>query len=108
RGNTRLSAPDVLAFHFDAPVENFVNEYFDGMKPEYPAAAVIFFAHESCDLTGETFVCGNSQVMRLVTMETQGIDNKTGGVTPEEIAENLDRVMDTKEATLMLIEMFND
>jgi NAD(P)-dependent dehydrogenase (short-subunit alcohol dehydrogenase family) len=108
RGNTRLSAPEVLSFHFDAPVENFVNDYFAGMKPEYVSAAVIYFAHESCELTGETFVCGNSQVMRVAMVETQGIDNKTGGVTPEEIAENIDRVMDMKEATLMLIEMFND
>jgi NAD(P)-dependent dehydrogenase (short-subunit alcohol dehydrogenase family) len=108
RGNTRLSAPDVLAFHFDAPVENFVGEFFDGMKPEYVSAAVIYFAHESCGLTGETFICGNSTVMRLATVETQGIDNKTGGVTPEELAENIDQVMDMKDATLMLIDMFND
>jgi NAD(P)-dependent dehydrogenase (short-subunit alcohol dehydrogenase family) len=106
RGNTRLSAPEVLAFHFDAPVENFVNEYFDGMKPEYVSAAVIYFAHESCELTGETFICGNSQVMRLATIETQGITG-TAGVTPEEIAEQLDKVMDTTDATLMLIDMFN-
>jgi NAD(P)-dependent dehydrogenase (short-subunit alcohol dehydrogenase family) len=106
RGNTRLSAPDVLAFHFDAPRENFINEYFDGMKPEYVSAAVIFFAHESCQLTGETFVCGNSQVMRVVAMETQGLDG-TGGWTAEEIAENLDRIMDLKDATLMEIATFN-
>jgi hypothetical protein len=46
--------------------------------------------------------------MRLATVETQGIDNKTGGVTPEELAENIDQVMDMKDATLMLIDMFND
>jgi NAD(P)-dependent dehydrogenase (short-subunit alcohol dehydrogenase family) len=108
RGNTRLSAPDVLAFHFDAPVENFQNEFFDGMKPEYVSAAVIYFAHESCELTGETFICGNSTVKRLATVETHGIDNKTGGVKPEEIAERIDEVMDMQDATLLLIEMFND
>jgi len=106
RGNTRLSAPDVLAFHFDAPRENFVSEYFDGMKTEYPSAAVIFFAHESCPLTGETFVCGNSQVMRVAVLETQGLDG-SGGWTPEEISQNLDRIMDVKDATLMEIETFN-
>ena len=46
--------------------------------------------------------------MRLATVETQGIDNKTGGVAPEEIAERIDEVMDMNDATLMLIEMFND
>ena len=104
RGNTRLSAPDVLAYHFDQPVEFFKGEWFEGMKPEYVSAAVIFFAHESCELTGETFVCGNSQVMRVVVMETQGITG-TGGVTPEEIAENLPKVMDLTDAALMTFEM---
>ena len=106
RGNTRLSAPEVLALHFDAPVEFFKSEWFEGMKPEYVSAAVIFFAHESCELTGETFVCGGSQVMRLAAVETQGITG-TAGVTPEEIAEQLDKVMDMTDATLMLLEMFN-
>jgi NAD(P)-dependent dehydrogenase (short-subunit alcohol dehydrogenase family) len=106
RGNTRLSAPAVLAFHFDQPEENFVNEYFDGMKPEYASSAVAFLAHHSCELTGETFVCGNSQVMRLATVETKGITG-TAGVSPEEIAANIDTIMDLHEATLMTIEMFN-
>jgi NAD(P)-dependent dehydrogenase (short-subunit alcohol dehydrogenase family) len=109
RGNTRLSAPEVLAFHFDQPLDSFIdNPFFEDMKPEYVSAAVIYFAHESCPLNGETFICGNSTVMRLATIETQGIDNKRGGVTPEELGERLDEVMDTKDATLMLIEMFND
>jgi NADP-dependent 3-hydroxy acid dehydrogenase YdfG len=60
RGNTRLSAPEVLARHYDQPAESFKSEWFEGMRPEYPTAAVIAFAHESCDLTGETFVCGDS------------------------------------------------
>jgi NAD(P)-dependent dehydrogenase (short-subunit alcohol dehydrogenase family) len=106
RGNTRLSAPEVLAYHFDEPVENFVNEYFDGMKPEYVSAAVVFFAHPSCEVTGETLVCGNSQVMRLATVESTGITG-TAGVSPEEIAENIDKIMDLTDATLMTIEMFN-
>jgi len=104
RGNTRLSAPEVLARHYDQPVESFKSEWFEGMKPEYPSAAVIAFAHESCELTGETFVCGGSLVMRLATVETVGIDNQSGGVSAEEILANLDQIMDMTDATLMTID----
>jgi NAD(P)-dependent dehydrogenase (short-subunit alcohol dehydrogenase family) len=108
RGNTRLSAPEVLAFHFDAPIENFINNPFlDGMKPEYVSPAVAFFAHESCELTGETFICGGLKVMRLACFETQGITLE-GNITPEDIVANLDAVMELKDATYMPIAMFND
>ena len=100
RGNTRLSAPEVLARHYDQPVESFKSEWFEGMKPEYVSAAVVAFAHESCELTGETFVCGGSLVMRLATVETIGITG-TEGVTPEEIIANVDRIMDMTDAKLM-------
>ena len=106
RGNTRLSAPEVLAYHFDAPVENFINEYFDGMRPEMVSPAVAFFAHESCTLTGHTLISGNRQVMLLACIETKGItlDHDT---TPEDIAANIGTILDTKDALLMDIEMFN-
>ncbi|HEY6534013.1 MAG TPA: SDR family NAD(P)-dependent oxidoreductase [Acidimicrobiales bacterium] len=102
RGNTRLSAPEVLARHYDQPVESFKAEWFESMKPEYPTAAVLAFAHETCELTGETFVCGDSKVMRLATVETTGIEG-TDGVSPEEILANLDRIMDMTDAKLMTI-----
>jgi NAD(P)-dependent dehydrogenase (short-subunit alcohol dehydrogenase family) len=104
RGNTRMSAPEALSRHYDQPPDFFQNEWFAGMKPEYVSAAVIAFAHESCELTGETFVCGDSLVMRLATVETQGINNGSGGLTPEEILGNLDQVMDMTGATLMTID----
>jgi NAD(P)-dependent dehydrogenase (short-subunit alcohol dehydrogenase family) len=104
RGNTRLSAPEVLSFHFDQPVEFFKNEWFEGMKPEYVSAAIIFFAHESCQLTGETFVCGDSKVIRVAVVESKGITG-TNGVSPEEIVAKLDQVMDLTDATLMTHEM---
>jgi hypothetical protein len=104
RGNTRMSAPEALSRHYDQPPEFFQSEWFEGMKPEYVSAAVIAFAHESCDLTGETFVCGDSMVMRLATVETRGINHDSGGVSPEEILANLDQVMDMTDATLMTID----
>ena len=103
RGNTRMSAPPALSRHYDQPPEFFKSEWFEGMKPEYVSAAVIAFAHGSCELTGETFVCGDSLVMRLATVETQGIKG-TAGVSPEEILGNLDQVMDMTDAMLMTFE----
>jgi NAD(P)-dependent dehydrogenase (short-subunit alcohol dehydrogenase family) len=108
RGNTRLSAPEVLAFHFDAPAENFVNEFFDGMKPEYVSPAVAYLAHESCTLTGPTLICGNSQVKLLACVETEGISVTDHEIVPEDIAANIDKILDMKDAVLMDIEMFND
>ena len=106
RGNTRLSAPDVLAFHFDAPVENFQNEYFDQMKPEYVSPAVVYLAHESCDLTGVTLVSGVRQVKLLACIETEGITVE-GDITPEDVASGIDQILDTTNQVVMGIEMFN-
>jgi len=103
RGNTRLSAPETLSKHYDKPPESFLSEWFEGMKPEYVSAAVIAFAHDSCELTGETFVCGGSLVMRLATVETVGIQG-TDGVSPEEILGSLDQIMDMTDAKLMTID----
>jgi NAD(P)-dependent dehydrogenase (short-subunit alcohol dehydrogenase family) len=103
RGNTRLSAPETLSKHYDKPPESFLSEWFEGMKPEYVSAAVLAFAHDSCELTGETFVCGGSLVMRLATVETVGIQG-TDGVSPEEILDKLDQIMDMTDAKLMTID----
>jgi NAD(P)-dependent dehydrogenase (short-subunit alcohol dehydrogenase family) len=108
RGNTRLSAPDVLAFHFDAPIENFHNEFFDGMKPEYVSPAVAYLAHESCTLTGQTLISGNSQVKLLACYESEGISVTDHEIQPEDIAANIEKIMDMTDAVLMDIEMFND
>jgi NAD(P)-dependent dehydrogenase (short-subunit alcohol dehydrogenase family) len=104
RGNTRMVAPEAMSRHYDQPPEFFKSEWFVGMKVEYASAAVIFFAHESCELTGETFVCGGGLVMRLATVETKGIEHETGGVSAEEIVANLDQIMDMTDATLMTID----
>ena len=103
RGNTRMSAPEALARHYDQPPEFFKSEWFEGMKPEYVSAAVIAFAHESCELSGETFVCGGSLVKRLATVETRGITGDAG-VSPEAILTRLDEVMDMTDADLMTFE----
>jgi NAD(P)-dependent dehydrogenase (short-subunit alcohol dehydrogenase family) len=105
RGNTRISSPELLAEFMDMPVETFLNNPFlEAMTPDQPAAAVAFLAHDSCELTGETLVCGGGRVMRIFVSETKGITTD-GPVTPEDIVANLDQLMDPTDADLMTIDL---
>ena len=102
RGNTRMSAPEVLAFTMDAPVENFAGEFFSNMKPEYVSPAVGFLAHESCTLNGEVLMCGGKEAKRLALIETQGL-TFSDDPTPEDLANNVDKLMDTTNPMVMTI-----
>ena len=54
-------------------------------------------AHESCPLNGEILQVGMGGVSRIAVVHTPGIAKSP--LTAEDIAENLDRVMDPSEAT---------
>lgn len=105
RGNTRMSSPEILARTFDQPEESFHNEFFDQMKPEYVSPAVAFLAHDSCSLTGEVIVCGGLLAMRIAIIETKGV-TFTDNITPEDLAENLDQLMDPTDAQVMGIDLW--
>jgi hypothetical protein len=47
-------------------------------------------------LNGELLVAGGGQVLRLALIESQGISSDD--LTPELIAENIDKVLDTTDA----------
>jgi hypothetical protein len=106
RGNTRMSTPEVLSHVFDQPEEAFRNEFFDQLQPEYVSPAVALLAHESCQLTGEVITCGGLQAMRVAIIETKGLTFE-GNITPEDLAENLDQLMDTTDATVMGLDLYN-
>jgi NAD(P)-dependent dehydrogenase (short-subunit alcohol dehydrogenase family) len=106
RGNTRMSTPEVLSHVYEAPVENFKNEFFDQMRPEYVSPAVAFLAHESCTLNGEVIVCGGLLAKRLAVIETQGL-TFTGDVTPEDLAAQVDQLMDPTDAEVVTVDMWN-
>jgi NAD(P)-dependent dehydrogenase (short-subunit alcohol dehydrogenase family) len=95
RGTTRMSDPPMLSWVYDAPEENFAHMCLDVLKPEYVSPAVAYLAHDSCQLNGETLVCGGGSVMRIAVLETKGA--ATEAITPEFIAENIDTVMDTTD-----------
>jgi NAD(P)-dependent dehydrogenase (short-subunit alcohol dehydrogenase family) len=107
RGNTRMSTPEVLSHVYEAPVENFQNEMFDNMKPEYVSAAVAFLAHESCPLNGEVIACGGGLAMRVAFLETKGLQADEGGLTPEDLMEGIDQLMDPTDGTIVTIDMWN-
>ncbi len=105
RGTTRMSTPDVLAKTFDQPEENFKNEFFDQMKPEFVSPAVAFLAHESCEINGELIACGGLMAMRVAFIETTGV-TFTGTITPEDLASNVEQLMDATDAKVMGIDLW--
>jgi NAD(P)-dependent dehydrogenase (short-subunit alcohol dehydrogenase family) len=102
RGNTRMNAPDVMAYFYDVPPETFENTFTE-MKNEYVSPAVAYLAHESCPLNGETLISGGLGVMRLALVQTRGF-HATGTITPEDVAANVDQVMDMTAAVLRDLE----
>jgi NAD(P)-dependent dehydrogenase (short-subunit alcohol dehydrogenase family) len=98
RGNTRLSAPSVLAETFDVPEEAFDNPFMHAMTPEKTSPAVAYLAHEACAVTGETFISGMGMVARLTLVAAPGY--LSDDMTPEGVAEHIDTVMDITTATV--------
>jgi NAD(P)-dependent dehydrogenase (short-subunit alcohol dehydrogenase family) len=106
RGTTRMSSPEILAATFDAPVENFQSDYFLEMKAEYVSPAVGFLAHESCTLNGEVLMCGDKMAKRLALIETEGL-TFDHAPTPEDLADNVDKLMDTTNPQIMTMDMYS-
>lgn len=102
RAGTRMSDPKVLAHVYEVPEETF-GEVMEGFAPEFVAPAAAFLAHESCQLNGEVLVAGGGQVLRMAMMQTQGFTSST--LTLEDVAANLDTVLDMTDATVMEAEV---
>jgi NAD(P)-dependent dehydrogenase (short-subunit alcohol dehydrogenase family) len=98
RGNTRLSARSVLALTYDMPEETFDNPFMNQMTPEKTSPTVAYLAHESCAVTGETFITGMGMVARLTLVAAPGyLDDD---MTPEAVAANIDTAMDITDAVV--------
>ena len=98
RAATRMSSPAVLAKTWDVDEGTYGGGGFDqAYAPEKVSPAAVFLGHESCALNGVVLVSGGDQVMRIALVQNTGI--KTEGLTPEDIADNLDTLMDLGEAT---------
>lgn len=107
RANTRLSAPWVLAKTYDLAEDMFTeSDTMEKFRPELVSPAAVFLGHESCRLNGEVLVSGGGQVMRMVIMENEGITKDA--LTPEDVADNLDRLMDLSDAHEVKVETLLD
>jgi NAD(P)-dependent dehydrogenase (short-subunit alcohol dehydrogenase family) len=96
RAYTRMSAShsDPLSQVFEMTKET-IDEINASMPPELCAPAAAFLAHESCPLTGEVLQVGMGGVARIAVVRAQGIFKQP--LTAEDIAENLDQVMDLSD-----------
>jgi hypothetical protein len=74
-----------------------------GFAPELVAPVAAFLAHDTCQLNGEILVAGGGQVLRMALMQTVGITCST--LTPEDLATNLEAVLDTTGAAVMEAEV---
>lgn len=98
RANTRLSAPEIMAKTYDAPVELFTDmTSMAAFRPELVAPAVAYLAHESCTLQGDVLVAGAGQVMSFGFVQNTGITSDD--LTPEDIAENIETILDLSGGT---------
>lgn len=97
RAYTRMSAShsDALAAILSMPKE-IMAEINAGMPPEMCAPAAAFLCHERCPLNGEILQIGMGGVARIAVVHTKGISRSP--LTAEDIAANLDAIMDTSDA----------
>ncbi len=97
RAYTRMSASssDALSEMLSIPKDDMaaINA---SMPPDLCAPAAAFLAHESCPLNGEVLQVGMGGVARLAVVHAEGINKQP--LTAEDIAENLDRIMDVTDA----------
>jgi NAD(P)-dependent dehydrogenase (short-subunit alcohol dehydrogenase family) len=93
RAYTRLSAAhtEQMAAERSIPKE-MMDKINASMTPDLVAPAAAFLAHESCPLNGEVLQAGLGGVARIAVLCSQGISKRK--LTPEDIADNLDTIMD--------------
>jgi NAD(P)-dependent dehydrogenase (short-subunit alcohol dehydrogenase family) len=97
RAYTRMSASssDALAEQLGMPKE-VMDQVNAAMPPDMCAPGMAYLAHESCRLNGEVLQVGMGGVARLAVVRTQGLTKP--GMTPEDIADNIDAILDTTDA----------
>jgi NAD(P)-dependent dehydrogenase (short-subunit alcohol dehydrogenase family) len=99
RAYTRLSAA-----HSDKVAEtmSMTKEVMDqintSMPPDLCSPAAAFLAHPSCQLNGEVLQAGMGGVARIAVVCSRGFFKQN--VTAEDIADNLEAIMDTHDATV--------
>lgn len=76
--------------------KDVMDEINASMPPDLCAPAAAFLAHESCPLNGEVLLIGMGSVARIAVVRSQGMWKSP--LTTEDIAENLDQILDLTDA----------
>jgi NAD(P)-dependent dehydrogenase (short-subunit alcohol dehydrogenase family) len=99
RALTRLSSAhtEQMAVEKSIPPE-MMAKINASMNPDLVAPAAAFLAHEQCPLNGEVLQAGLGGVARIAVVCSQGISKKE--LTPEDIAANLDTIMNMADAEI--------
>jgi NAD(P)-dependent dehydrogenase (short-subunit alcohol dehydrogenase family) len=69
----------------------------DGSAPTLVAPLAMLLCHESCTVSGETFLSGGRRHARLFVAETEGYVHPGAAVTPEVVAGQWGQIMDTSD-----------
>jgi NAD(P)-dependent dehydrogenase (short-subunit alcohol dehydrogenase family) len=69
----------------------------DGAAPALVSPLVTLLCHESCPVSGETFLSGGRRHARLFVAETEGYVHPDADLTPEAVAEHWKQIMDDSD-----------
>jgi NAD(P)-dependent dehydrogenase (short-subunit alcohol dehydrogenase family) len=69
----------------------------DGSPPALVSPLVMLLCHESCPVSGETFLSGGRRHARLFVAETEGYIHPDANVTPEVVAGHWGQIMDASD-----------
>lgn len=102
RAYTRMSAShsDSVAAQLSIP-EEIMDTINASMPPELCAPAAAFLAHDDCPLNGEVLQIGMGGVARIAVVRTAGIVKTP--LTAEDIAENLEEIMNISDAQVTAV-----
>jgi len=97
RAYTRMSAShsDSVAAQLSIPKE-MMDTVNAAMPPDLCAPAAAFLAHADCPLNGEVLQIGMGNVARIAVVRTAGVTKSP--LTAEDIAENLEEIMNVSQA----------
>ncbi len=100
RAETRMTDAATMSMVLGVP-EEMLAEAMPTLPPALTSPVAAFLAHESCRLNGEVLATGAGLVQRLALFETVGAT--VADLTPEDVAANLDQIMDLTDAQLITV-----
>lgn len=98
RAATRMAEAHAESMAIDLPPE-VLEQVKAAMPPEINAPAAAFLAHESCPFSGEILCVTPGRVARFAVVLTQGLAKDA--ITVEDIADNIDLIMDATDAPII-------